>query len=249
MRYCQNPSCSNALLPTQNYFCCRKHRIPTEETRKRLRAAKVGWISPNIGSKRKKEWNDKMVETYYANHPILTLDEWQQTHPEDLQKIGQVAELSLTRGQKAIVDAEYLGFLSQFNWSASPRIGKGGWIALTMNRQGLFGVGKFIQLSRLIMNAPSTLQVDHINWNTLDNRRANLRLCTGEQNQRNRGANRNNKTGYKGVAPHHTGKFSAQLHVGKKKLHLGVFRTPQEAATAYDQAAHAIHKEFAFHNF
>ena len=54
-------------------------------------------------------------------------------------------------------------------------------------------------MHRRILNAPDGVQVDHINHNTLDNRRSNLRLCSLAQNQMNRKRASNNTSGYKGV--------------------------------------------------
>lgn len=44
---------------------------------------------------------------------------------------------------------------------------------------------KLIKIHRLIMNPPKNKVVDHINWNTLDNRKENLRICTAAQNSYN----------------------------------------------------------------
>lgn len=52
-----------------------------------------------------------------------------------------------------------------------------------------------IKLHRLIMNCPSDKVVDHINRNTLDNRKKNLRICTRFENQQNLGSNKVGKTG------------------------------------------------------
>lgn len=89
-----------------------------------------------------------------------------------------------------------------------------------------------IHIHRIIMDCPKGLQIDHINRNTLDNRKKNLRICTLQENLRNQ-KRPNNKTGYTGVAVHkQTGKFTAQLKYNYKKIHLGIFDTIQEAYEA-----------------
>ena len=56
-----------------------------------------------------------------------------------------------------------------------------------------------IGLHRWILNCEKGLQVDHINHNTLDNRRCNLKICTQLENANNKGFYKNNKSGIKGV--------------------------------------------------
>lgn len=55
---------------------------------------------------------------------------------------------------------------------------------------------KCIKMHRFIMNCPDDRVVDHINHNTLDNRKCNLRVCTQFENNQNQ---RNNKSGIPGV--------------------------------------------------
>lgn len=56
-------------------------------------------------------------------------------------------------------------------------------------------------LSRYILNAPEEFEVDHFNNNTLDNRKANLRLATKSENGQNRKtATRRSKTGVRNVS-------------------------------------------------
>ncbi|MFF2886678.1 HNH endonuclease [Paenibacillus sp. NPDC057967] len=55
-------------------------------------------------------------------------------------------------------------------------------------------------LHRFLTNAPPGKEVDHRNHDTLDNRAANLRVCTGRENRQNRrGAQRNSRSGVRGV--------------------------------------------------
>ena len=69
-----------------------------------------------------------------------------------------------------------------------------------------------------------------------DNRIANLRLATNEENGRNRGAQANNTSGYKGVAWHKRGRgWQARIHTRGKNNYLGL----------YAKAAKELHGEYA----
>ena len=90
--------------------------------------------------------------------------------------------------------------------------------------------------------------LDHINGNPSDNRIANLRACTKSQNQHNRGVNKNNTSGFKGVCWHSgVGRWRAYIVINWKQKHLGLFDTPEQAHAAYRAAADLMHGEFANH--
>ena len=111
---------------------------------------------------------------------------------------------------------------------------------------------KIVAMHRLIMNVTDpTVQVDHINGDSLDNRRENLRICSNQENLRNRGAQANNKSGYKGVVCREGRKnpYIAQIAVNKKNIYLGSFECAEDAALAYDIAARDTFGEFAYLNF
>ena len=88
-----------------------------------------------------------------------------------------------------------------------------------------------IHLHRLIMDPPKGMVIDHINRNPLDNRRKNLRICTIQENLRNQ-IRPNNKTGVAVVAIFKRYGYTAQIKVNYKKIHLGVFKTIEEATKA-----------------
>lgn len=99
-------------------------------------------------------------------------------------------------------------------------------------------------MHRIIMDCPENKVVDHINGNTLDNRKENLRICTKSENNINRAPNKNSN--HKGVS-WCTGikKWSSKIGINKKRIHLGYFDSEIKAVIAYNQASIKYHGEFA----
>jgi len=93
---------------------------------------------------------------------------------------------------------------------------------------------------------PKGMFIDHINQNKKDNTIENLRLCTRSENQYNRGAYKNNSSGYKGVSFNKSlNKYSAQMRINNVKKHLGYFDSAELAKRAYDNMANDIQGQFA----
>ena len=93
---------------------------------------------------------------------------------------------------------------------------------------------------------PTGIQIDHINQNKSDNRIENLRLATISQNHYNITKRKNNTSGYKGVSRYRRGKkWEAVMSHNNKKIHLGLFATPELASEAYKEAAIKLQGEFA----
>ena len=142
--------------------------------------------------------------------------------------------IKLTQGKEALVDDEDYEFLNQWNWTVST------WGYSISQKHGeptkwmhkLLCKGKF---------------VDHIDGNKLNNQKSNLRSCTKSQNNYNRGPTKANTSGYKGVFSK-DGRWQAKIRAEGKQYVLGTFRTREEAAAAYDQAARELHGEFAYQN-
>ena len=97
------------------------------------------------------------------------------------------------------------------------------------------------------------LVLDHINGIKDDNRAINLRECTVKENNRNCSMRSTNTTGYKGVSKSKnkrltSDKWIAMIGTDEGPRYLGIFKSPKEAAAAYDVAAIEHHKEFCLTN-
>jgi len=79
-------------------------------------------------------------------------------------------------------------------------------------------------------------QVDHRDHNRSNNRLTNLRASDPLRNQRNRTRQKSNKSGINGVFQLPSGKWTAQIKVKRKPIHLGVFDTKTHAAAARMEA-------------
>jgi hypothetical protein len=80
--------------------------------------------------------------------------------------------------------------------------------------------------------------IDHIDGNKDNNHISNLREVTNKQNTENRGKQRNNKTGYKGVSFNkRLKKYVAQIQHNNKAIYIGVFASAHDAHIAYEKKA------------
>lgn len=88
--------------------------------------------------------------------------------------------------------------------------------------------------------------IDHINENKSDNRICNLRQANRSENMFNRGKNKNNTSGFKGVSfCKYTNKWMAQITLCRKPMKIGRFKTKEEASRAYFEKAKELRGEFA----
>lgn len=101
------------------------------------------------------------------------------------------------------------------------------------------GQRKSILLHRWISNCPDNVQIDHFDNDTLNNRRMeNLRFTLHEENHQNRsGAQRNSKSGIRGVSWHkHRRKWQALINVKGDRKFIGYFNSIYEAENAVKKA-------------
>jgi hypothetical protein len=134
---------------------------------------------------------------------------------------------SLTQNQIALCDIEDAEKIDIHQWQAqwSPHT-KSYYAVATVK---IDGKSTRIQMSRLVLNLKSNdkHQADHINHNTLDNRKKNLRIITNKVNSQNR----------RGVKGYYWSKIAkkwiANIGVNGKSIHLGRFTVESEARQAY----------------
>lgn len=145
--------------------------------------------------------------------------------------LSEVARISLTRGYECLIDAEDLDcVLALGRWHTHKISDRHIYAAHSgVNEQGRKHT---VLLHRIVTRAARGMMVDHLNGNTLDNRKHNLRICTHAENMRNlAGALPTSLTGVRGVSPMGR-KFRARITLGDKNIHLGTFDTIAEAQDA-----------------
>jgi hypothetical protein len=152
--------------------------------------------------------------------------------------------IPLTKGYEAIVDDRDYTWLSLWKWHVSVFCGKPYARRAVWNRETKRSIP--ISMQREIMNPHDDLVVDHIDGNTLDNRRINLRCCTRKQNGQNKKGHSTKLSKYIGAYKNlHGRKWRASIN----HKHLGNFATEEDAASAYDRAAIREYGEYARLNF
>jgi hypothetical protein len=156
--------------------------------------------------------------------------------------------LGITQGYETFVDDADYESVSRFKWYAKASASKlkSGAVVYTVYAQR--GRGTRVQsLHRFLTGAPAGVEIDHLDGNGLNNQRCNLRACDHRHNLANRGVQRNNTSGFKGVTIE-AGKWVAKIGSGKsgyRRTALGAFDSPVDAAKAYDLAAIKRWGEFA----
>lgn len=139
--------------------------------------------------------------------------------------------IPLTQGQLASVDDEDYELLSQVKWNAC-------WSRLTRSfyarRLARLSSGRWVPeyMARRILglNRGDKRQADHLDHNTLNNCRNNLRVVTSRQNNENR--RRHSRYGIGVYLKPNGNRYQAMVHLDGVWRHVGYFATAEEAQAA-----------------
>lgn len=163
------------------------------------------------------------------------------------------ATIPVGKGHVALIDEADAFLVNLWRWQAK-RVGRNsdGSERLYVSREERHnGKVRRIYLHRFLLGVLPGEEVDHVDGDSLNNQRGNLRKATSFQQKANLGKRLGETTSrYKGV--HYDRRrncWRAEANANGKRLRFGPFSTEEEAAAAYDTAAIGLFGEFARLNF
>jgi hypothetical protein len=155
-------------------------------------------------------------------------------------------EIALTKGFVAIVDDDDYDQLITHKWKAHVGDEHHIYAVRSFKKGGRNGIWIAIQMHRVVTHAGPGIVVDHINGNTLDNRKENLRACEQKYNAMNRRSHMGKTCRFKGVhLDKKSGLWVAAIRKDKHRNCLGYFDRDIDAALAYNIAAVEMFGAFA----
>jgi hypothetical protein len=151
-------------------------------------------------------------------------------------------EIRLTRDMVAMVDDSDYDDLAQYAWYALA--GKSHYYAARRNAGGQYP--RIVLMHRYLMQAQEGFEVDHIDGNSLNNQRSNLRVGTKQENSANRRRYTENGSvkRERGVRQRN-GRWIAEVKNLGRTIYLGTYATKGEAMEAYNTKATELYGPFA----
>ena len=162
--------------------------------------------------------------------------------------------IPLTRGKQTIVDDEDYERLMAHSWAWVPATGSRSSVGYAVRKGNKKrGEPRTIQMHREILHAPQGIMVDHINLNSLDNRKENLRCATVQENGFNRPKPCMDCTSiYKGVLARENNPikngWNARIKFNGRHVELGRYWNEEQAAAAYNFASRLFFGRYRHEN-
>ncbi len=135
-------------------------------------------------------------------------------------------KIKLTQNRSALIDDADFDWLNQWKWHTHTS-------GLNQYAGRQVWKGTYTYMHRLIMGFPK--EVDHINNNSLDNRRCNLRVCSRSQNNYNRKKSRGTSKHVGVYWSRQRKKWIAQISISGKIKNLGGYNSERKAITVYNK--------------
>lgn len=127
--------------------------------------------------------------------------------------------IETSHGDMILVDEEDLDLAMRYSWC----VNGSGYAHAHIDH-------KWIPIHRYLLGITDpAVTVDHINGNTLDNRRSNLRVCSQAENVLNKRIGKNNTSGHAGVVKLPSGNFGVKITRAGKTIWLGTFKRFEDA--------------------
>lgn len=160
---------------------------------------------------------------------------WEPNTTSRIYRVADYAVIKTSKGVEFKIDVDDIEKCRCLNWCATTQ----GYGQTHIN-------GKEVRLHRFLMfgTEQSKMVIDHINGDTKDNRRKNLRACTVAENS----MNRRNKVSVSAIAQgvrKRGNRFVAEIRHRGRKLHIGSFKTALEAVEARKREEARLFGEFA----
>lgn len=209
---------------------------------------------------------EKILKTYYPqegrkvakrlpNRTITAIDskicrlglkrnistKFQRKSPNRYREKDNKVYIQLTKNKEAIIDKEDYDLIKNYHWHAV----KSGNVYYASTRDSKNNNCN-LRMHQLIMNHKN---IDHINGDGLNNCRENLRIASQQENSFNQRPRKDSKTGFKGVHKTQNNTWIARIRLNGRTYYSKRFKTPEEAAKAYDELATKYFGEYAKLNF
>ena len=147
-------------------------------------------------------------------------------------------KIKLTQNKYALIDDEDFEYLNQWKWCYHH--------SYAIRSKQIDNRKKYFRMHRELIKVPLGMVIDHINGDSLDNRKENLRACTVSQNAMNAKIKKDTSSNIKGIYFFkNENKYKARITINGRSKHLGVFQDIKNAISAYNNAAKEYFKKFA----